>query len=59
MSVLSGNNGPRYKHSPDESAPYDTITVDKLTPIITSTSVAASGSCISIPPRHTRPAIPN
>ena len=34
MSVLRGNNGPRYKHSPDESAPYDTITVDKLTPII-------------------------
>ena len=34
MSVLRGNNGPRYKHSPDESVPYDTITVDKLTPII-------------------------
>jgi taurine dioxygenase len=34
MSVLRGNNGPRYKPSPDESAPYDTITVDKLTPII-------------------------
>lgn len=27
-------NGPRYKHSIDESAPYETITVDKLTPII-------------------------
>ena len=34
MSVLRGNNGPRYKHSAGESAPYDTITVDKLTPII-------------------------
>ncbi len=34
MSVLRGNNGPRYKHNADESAPYDTITVDKLTPII-------------------------
>jgi taurine dioxygenase len=34
MSVLRGNNGPRYKHSPDESAPFDTITVDKLTPIV-------------------------
>ena len=34
MSVLRGNNGPRYKHNTDESAPYDTITVDKLTPII-------------------------
>ena len=34
MSVLRGNNGPRYKHNADESAPYETITVDKLTPII-------------------------
>jgi taurine dioxygenase len=34
MSVLRGNNGPRYKHNPDESAPYDTISIDKLTPII-------------------------
>ena len=34
MSALRGNNGPRYKHAADQSAPYDTITVDKLTPII-------------------------
>jgi taurine dioxygenase len=34
MSVLRGNNGPRYKHNADESAPYEAITVDKLTPII-------------------------
>jgi taurine dioxygenase len=34
MSVLRGNNGPRYKHSADDAGPYDTITVDKLTPII-------------------------
>ena len=34
MSVMRGYSGPRYKHSPDEPAPYDTITVDKLTPII-------------------------
>src|ERR1700761_9815298 len=34
MSVLRGNNGPRYKNLPDESSPYDTMTVDKLTPII-------------------------
>src|SRR5215467_12448184 len=34
MSVLRGNNGPRYRHSADDSVPYDTITVDKLTPII-------------------------
>src|SRR5215471_3904968 len=34
MTSLRGNHGPRYKHAADESAPYDTITVDKLTPII-------------------------
>jgi taurine dioxygenase len=32
MNVIS--SGPRYRHSPDDAAPYDTITVDKLTPII-------------------------
>jgi taurine dioxygenase len=26
--------GPRYKHAADEAAPYETITIDKLTPII-------------------------
>ena len=31
---LRGNAGPRYRHVADESAPYETITVDKLTPII-------------------------
>jgi taurine dioxygenase len=34
MTSLRGNNGPRYKHVADESAPYDTISVDKLTPIL-------------------------
>jgi taurine dioxygenase len=34
MSVLRGNNGPRYRHTPGEQAPYETITLDKLTPII-------------------------
>lgn len=39
MNVVStasirGNNGPRYKHRPEDSAPYAAITVDKLTPII-------------------------
>ena len=34
MSSLRGNNGPRYRHVADESAPYETISVDKLTPII-------------------------
>jgi taurine dioxygenase len=34
MSSLSNNSGPRYKHLQSEDAPYETITVDKLTPII-------------------------
>jgi alpha-ketoglutarate-dependent taurine dioxygenase len=34
MTSLRGNNGPRYKHLADETAAYDTISVDKLTPII-------------------------
>src|SRR5215831_10319328 len=34
MSSLRSNNGPRIKHLLDEGAPYETITVDKLTPII-------------------------
>jgi taurine dioxygenase len=34
MTSLRGNNGPRYRHVVDEAAPYETIAVDKLTPII-------------------------
>jgi taurine dioxygenase len=34
MSSLRGNKGPRYRHVVDEAAPYETLTVDKLTPII-------------------------
>ena len=34
MSALGGNNGPRYRHVAANSAPYETIAVDKLTPII-------------------------
>ena len=34
MSVLRGNNGPRYRHTADKSAPYESISVDKLTPVI-------------------------
>ena len=34
MSSLRGNNGPRYRHQAETAAPYDTIHVDKLTPII-------------------------
>ncbi len=34
MNTLRGNQGPRYRHDAGESAPYETITVAKLTPII-------------------------
>jgi taurine dioxygenase len=34
MSGMRGNKGPRYRHAADESAPYETIALDKLTPII-------------------------
>jgi taurine dioxygenase len=34
MSSLRGNQGPRYRHVADEAAPYETIEIDKLTPII-------------------------
>src|SRR4051812_9075644 len=34
MSSLAGKDGPRYRHVADEAAPYETIAVDKLTPII-------------------------
>ena len=34
MSSLSGKQGPRYRHTAGESEPYETIAVEKLTPII-------------------------
>ena len=34
MDPMRGNNGPRYKHTAEAGAPYDTISIDKLTPII-------------------------
>jgi taurine dioxygenase len=34
MSSLSGKQGPRYRHVAGESEPYETIGVEKLTPII-------------------------
>ena len=34
MSSLTGNKGPRYRHIADESAPYETLQIDKLTPVI-------------------------
>ncbi len=42
---LNANAGPRYRHRADESAPYETITLDKLTPILgaeISGSISAS-----------------
>jgi taurine dioxygenase len=34
MSSLSGKQGPRYRHIAGDSEPYETIAVEKLTPII-------------------------
>ena len=34
MSSLSSKDGPRYRHTAGDTAPYETIGVDKLTPII-------------------------
>ena len=34
MSSLSGKQGPRYRHIADDTEPYETIGVEKLTPII-------------------------
>ena len=34
MSLFGGNNGPRYKHAAETTASYETITVEKLTPVI-------------------------
>jgi hypothetical protein len=34
MSSLAGKQGPRYKHLAGESEAYETIAVEKLTPII-------------------------
>jgi taurine dioxygenase len=34
MSSLSGKDGPRIRHDAGASHPYETIGVDKLTPIV-------------------------
>jgi taurine dioxygenase len=50
MSSLRGNNGPRYRHDPGNTAPFETIQVDKLTPII---GAEISGVDLSAPvPNH-------
>jgi taurine dioxygenase len=40
MNVMRGYSGPRYRHGADDAAPYDTISVDKLTPIIGAVDLA-------------------
>jgi taurine dioxygenase len=34
MTSLRGEGGPRYRHRPGDAAPYATIAVDRLTPVI-------------------------
>ena len=34
MSSLASKQGPRYRHTAGEEEPYETIAVEKLTPII-------------------------
>jgi hypothetical protein len=34
MELLRPGQGPRYKHLVEEGAPYETVAIDKLTPII-------------------------
>ncbi|MGB9314337.1 MAG: TauD/TfdA family dioxygenase, partial [Pseudolabrys sp.] len=34
MSSLGGKDGPRYRHVAGDLLPYETISIDKLTPII-------------------------
>ena len=34
IDPMRGNNGPRYRHLAEDGAPYEAITIDKLTPII-------------------------
>ena len=34
MSSLASKQGPRYRHIADDGEPYETIGVEKLTPII-------------------------
>ena len=57
MSSLSGKQGPRYLHLPDESEPYETIAVEKLTPII-GAEVSGVDIGISLPGTGEAPAAP-
>ena len=50
MTSLRGNNGPRYRHTVDESAPYETIAIDTLTPIIGAEIAGAAAVCTQASP---------
>ena len=55
MSSQSGKDGPRYRHVADEAEPYETIGVEKLTPIIgAEISGVDIGKLVSDEPRSNR-----
>src|SRR6516162_4978417 len=55
MSSLSGKQGPRYRHFAAEGEPYETIAVEKLTPIIgAEISGVDIGKLVSVDSRSNR-----
>ena len=51
MSSLASKQGPRYRHTAGEEEPYETIGVEKLTPIIgAEISGVDLGSGLDVPP---------
>ena len=57
MSSLSGKQGPRYRHIAGEAEPYETIGVEKLTPII-GAEISGADIGISLPGTGEAPAAP-
>ena len=55
MSSLAGKQGPRYRHTAEDGAPYETITLDKLTPIIGATRSGVVIVSLVEAPQPTRP----
>jgi hypothetical protein len=49
MSSLASKQGPRYRHGADSTEPYETIGVEKLTPVI-GAEIAGSISPARCPP---------
>ena len=49
QAKMRPKRGPRYKHAGGDSAPYETITVDKLTPII---GAEIGGIDLAVPPSN-------